>query len=625
MHDEMPFGLARQTTYAALSSEDLNTMGKRAADSYLSCGTPLNKAVVKLAQEHPSISPHQVKRVVEYANQETFQRLFDDNEKYASDKNIDFPLADPRVILHELNDGARPHVMTPPPDDYSQAPVKMAHASVEADIELCRAFGVEPVSPGMEKEAKKARWILDQVKKYKASPDYVHEGSSKVHELIVKQMAGKRAGKQVSKLRRWSAGGGKVRKGVARGAEKVVTETAKKLGSAGAIDRILEGGEVEKEAGIQALSGLGRGIMTAGRAIGRGRWGLAGKALRGGAKRFAESPGSGMLAGMGIGAATGAAAAGPDQRMKGALTGGLLGAAGGAMAGTGAGNVRNLWSKGTSSTPFAAMKPGWRSAAGAGAAGLGGGVLMQKGSSAETEKALENEFSDAMMRGDIKVKGDVIEAYKDWRKTKTAGIVKEAMDYAKAGRPQAGLVLDDLRVATSVDRIKQATADRGVYPEANPYGELIRLKQELTKMAQDARDAAAKNESLYHEALEKLAFEVKQYLLNGGNLGAVSHAMGSVTPPDAVKIAMRAILPSLKPHGLDPVKAQAEMVKYEMVKGASARPVNPKNPIVQAYASMVKLAEGQATLEHSFSQLYSALNEVTGTLKEVMVRHAATR
>lgn len=589
MHDEMPFGLARQTTYAALSSEDLNTMGKRAADSYLSCGTPLNKAVVKLAQEHPSISPHQVKRVVEYANQETFQRLFDDNEKYASDKNIDFPLADPRIILHELNDGARPHIMTPPPDDYSQAPVKMAHANVEADIELCRVFGVEPVSPGMEKEAKKARWILDQVKKYKANPDYVHEGSSKIHELVVKEMAGKRAGKQVSKLRRWSAGGGKVRKGVARGAEKVVTETAKKLGSANvvdldAVDRILG---VEKEAGIQALSGLGRGIMTAGRAIGRGRWGLAGKALRGGAKRFAESPGSGMMAGMGIGAATGAAAAGPDQRMKGALTGGLLGAAGGAMAGTGAGNVRNLWSKGTSSTPFAAMKPGWRSAAGAGAAGLGGGVLMQKGSS--------------------------------------AGFTKEAMDYAKAGRPQAGLVLDDLRAATSVDRIKQATADRGAYPEANPYGELTRLKQVLTKMAQDARDAAAKNESLYHEALGKLAFEVKQYLLDGGNLGAVSHAMGSVTPPDAVKIAMRAILPSLKPHGLDPVKAQAEMVKYEMVKGASVRPVNPKNPIVQAYASMVKLAEGQATLEHGFSQLHSALNEVTGTLKEAMVRHAATR
>lgn len=526
MHDEMPFGLARQTKYAALSSEDLNTMGKQAANSYLSCGVPLNKAVVKLAQEHPSISPHQVKRVVEYANQETFQRLFDDNEKYASDKNIEFPLADPRIILHELNDGARAHIMTPPPDDYSQAPVKLAHADVEADLELCRVFGVEPESPGMEKE------------------------------------------------------------GAARVAEKAVAKGTTKFGSAdlGAVDRILG---TEKEAGVAALKGLGKGIWAAGRAAGRGRWRMAGKALGGGAKRFAAAPGSGAIAGAGIGAATGAAAAGPDRRLSGAVTGGLMGAAGGAMAGSGLKGLRAM--KGQTAEQAGqsvmAMKPAWRSAAAAGAAGLGGGVLMQKGSSAD--------------------------------------FVKEAMDYAKVGSSRADLVLDDMRAATSVDRIKQATADCGAYPEANPYGELVRTKQRLTKMAQDARDAAAKNESLYHEALEKLSFEVKQHMLQGGNLGSIVHAMESVTPPDAVKIAMRAILPELHWHGLDPVQAQAEMVHYEMVKGADARPVNPANPLVQAYANMVKLAEGQATLEHSFSQLHSALSEVEGTLKEAMVGHAA--
>jgi len=582
MHDEMPFGLARQTKYAALSSEDLNTMGKQAANSYLSCGVPLNKAVVKLAQEHPSISPHQVKRVVEYANQETFQRLFDDNEKYACDKNIDFPLADPRIVLHELNDGARAHIMTPPPDDYSQAPVKLAHADVEADLELCRVFGVEPESPGMEKEAK-ARYLKDIVKRYSRNPDYVHEGSLAVHKGAMKLLGGRRAGKDISKLRSWGSKGGSVRKGVAKATERVLAKGTAKLGSADleVVDRILG---VEKDAGVAALKGLGKGLWAAGRAAGRGRFGMAGKALGAGARRFGASPGSGMLAGAGIGAATGAAAAGPDRRLKGALTGGLLGAAGGAAAGTGAGSLKNLWSKGKVTTPFAAMKPGWRSAAGAGAAGLGGGVLMQKGSSAE--------------------------------------FAKEAMDYAKVGGSKAGLVLDDMRAATAVERIKQATADRGAYPEANPYGELIRTKQRLTKMAQGARDAVAKNESLYHEALEKLAFEVKQHLLRGGNLGSVTHAMSSVTPPDAVKIAMRAILPNLKDHGLDPALAQAEMVKYEMVKGASARVLNPGHPVVQAYANMVKLAEGQATLEHSFGQLHSALSEVESTLKEAMVNHA---
>ena len=192
MHEEMPFGLTRQTTHAALSSEDLNSLGKQAANMYLTCQTPLNTAVVKLAQEHASISPHQVMRIVEYANQETFQRLFDDNEKYASDKNIEFPLADPRAILHELNDGARPHVMTPPPDDYSQAPVKLAHADVEADLELCRAFGVEPVSPGMEKEAAKfGKGIIQGMsKKYDMHPGFVeveaeHAGDEKTLEYNI--------------------------------------------------------------------------------------------------------------------------------------------------------------------------------------------------------------------------------------------------------------------------------------------------------------------------------------------------------------------------------------------------------------------------------------------------------
>ena len=560
MHDEMPFGLARQTKYAALSSEDLNTMGKRAADSYLSCGVPLNKAVVKLAQQHPSSSPHQVMRVVEYANQETFQRLFDDNEKYACDKNIEFPLADPRVILHDLNDGARPHVMTPPPDDYSQAPVKMAHADVEADLELCRMFGVEPVSPGIEKEAMRPG-----------------VGRTLLNPLIGGPVLGGLAGGVVGGK---TSGEGERAKGVAQGAL-----------SGAALGTLVGAASIPLSVGLAYALQSERGLhlsnvaQLAGGALGGSLIGqrLAGKKKESSAvDRILETVVE-KEAGVGWG---GAASAGPDQRLKGALTGGLLGGAGGALAGTGAQGLKSLWSKGTTPVPFAAMKPGWRSAAGAGAGGVLGGLAMQKSSAAMT---------------------------------------KEAMDYAKVGRSKAALVLDDMRAATAIDRIKQATADRGLYPEANPYGELIRAKQQLTKMAQDARDAAAKNESLYHEALSKLAFEVKQHLLRGGNLGSVAHAMGTVTPPDAVKIAMRAILPDLQKHGLDPVRTQADMVHYEMVKGASSRVLNPKHPITQSYAGMVKLAEGQATLEETFYKLHQALKEVEGTLKEAMVKHAATR
>src|SRR5688572_10722848 len=121
---DLPFGIETKNTYAALSPADLQSLGKRASASYLAGEASLNDAIIKVAREYPSISPHQVQRVIEFANQETFSRLFSDGEKNASDKNIEFPVADPSVILLELNNGAKPQIMTAPPDDYSSSPVK---------------------------------------------------------------------------------------------------------------------------------------------------------------------------------------------------------------------------------------------------------------------------------------------------------------------------------------------------------------------------------------------------------------------------------------------------------------------------------------------------------------------
>jgi hypothetical protein len=514
----------------------------------------LNQAVVKLAQEHASISPHQVLRVVEYANQETFQRLFDDNEKYACDKNIEFDLADPRVVLHELNDGARPHVMTPPPDDYSQAPVKLAHSTVEADVELCRAFGMEPVSPGMEKVA---TLVVDGRVLSTNSRDIsrwrerglLPEGSITNDDIVR-----------------------------AYGMEKEAKAGPLPF-SGGAVDRILG---VEKEAGVGWAAGW-RGLKGLGKLVGQGKFRQAGQAAGTVAKRFAAAPGATALMGAGLGAGVGAASAGPDRRLRGALLGGTLGAVGGTAAGLG----RSGWNTlNTMGTPVGAtlknVAPSAAGALGATGAALGGGVLLQKNS----------------MR-------------------------KEAMDYAKTGRPAAELVLDDMRSATSVDRIKEATAEKDPYPEANPYGELLRARQQLEKGAQDSRDAAAKNRYLYDEAMAKVAYEVRQHLLRGGNFGEVIHSMGSVTPPDAVKVAMKVVLPDLMAHGFDPVKAQAEAVEYEMVKGASARAPNPKNPLIQAYASAVKLAEGQAMLDATHEKFASMLKEVEDTVKEAGIASRA--
>lgn len=151
--DDLPSGLSSKTTYAALSPSDLKSLGKTASLAYLRKGIPLNDAVIKLAREYPSISPHQVRRIAEFANQETFGALFDDGEKYANDKNVEFDVADPGNILRELDNGCRPVAMSAEPEDYANGPIKTAHQDVIADVLLCRAFGVEPATPVLVKTA----------------------------------------------------------------------------------------------------------------------------------------------------------------------------------------------------------------------------------------------------------------------------------------------------------------------------------------------------------------------------------------------------------------------------------------------------------------------------------------
>ena len=151
--DELPFGLERQNTYAKLSASELESIAKQASLSFLCDGVPLNESIVKLAHQHPSISSHQVKRIVEFANQETFSRIF---EKQAGDKNVEFPVADPSEVLKELNNGARPNIVDVGSPDYSSGPVKEASAvdAAVADLALAREFGLDVVSPAAARAAK---------------------------------------------------------------------------------------------------------------------------------------------------------------------------------------------------------------------------------------------------------------------------------------------------------------------------------------------------------------------------------------------------------------------------------------------------------------------------------------
>lgn len=136
MHD--PFQLTCDPT-SRVSTSDLESFGRRASLMFTEEGTPLNEAIVKIAEEHPTITSEQVQRVVEFANRATFQEAF---EKKAGDKNIEFSIADPNVVLAALNEKVSPPVIKMASDYYSD-PVRVDDTAA-MDRELEAVFGTKP-------------------------------------------------------------------------------------------------------------------------------------------------------------------------------------------------------------------------------------------------------------------------------------------------------------------------------------------------------------------------------------------------------------------------------------------------------------------------------------------------
>lgn len=126
--------------------ETLEMLGRKASEMFHN-GTPLNDAIVKLASEHPNLGNEHIRRIAEFANNITFQAMF----QKSANKNVQFPVADPGVILRDLKDGGSPaHDGKTLRDgaDYATAPSK----SLEGDDELAEMFGGSP-GEGQEKTA----------------------------------------------------------------------------------------------------------------------------------------------------------------------------------------------------------------------------------------------------------------------------------------------------------------------------------------------------------------------------------------------------------------------------------------------------------------------------------------
>lgn len=122
MHDLPSQTLLQQTHARPVSGEELEVFGKKAACRY-TCGecATLNDAVV-MTIKSAGLSPEQVKRVVEFTNQNAYLTEF--KKESSAHKYIEFHggPANPSEILKDLNDGGGGTVFDRGMADYASPP-----------------------------------------------------------------------------------------------------------------------------------------------------------------------------------------------------------------------------------------------------------------------------------------------------------------------------------------------------------------------------------------------------------------------------------------------------------------------------------------------------------------------
>jgi hypothetical protein len=126
--------LTSSSSRGSVNPETLEYIGQKASNEYLEKRASLNKAIVKLAGQHPELNNEHIHRIAEFANNITFQQLFEQNK----DKNVHFDIADPGVIIRDLRDGGTPAhsgKMLHNKADYFQAPIREEKQAEFGDLE----------------------------------------------------------------------------------------------------------------------------------------------------------------------------------------------------------------------------------------------------------------------------------------------------------------------------------------------------------------------------------------------------------------------------------------------------------------------------------------------------------
>lgn len=150
-------GLYQQLHAKPISGEHLEVLGKNASERWSSGEYKTLTVAVTETVKHAGLSPEQVRRVVEFANTDAFQREF---KKEGAHRVVNFHggPADPADILRDLNDGGGGTVFDPGTGDYNQPPGATKLSSVAAEQALFSMLSgsapelahAEPLSEALE-------------------------------------------------------------------------------------------------------------------------------------------------------------------------------------------------------------------------------------------------------------------------------------------------------------------------------------------------------------------------------------------------------------------------------------------------------------------------------------------
>ena len=147
---------------AGVPSSELRHMGKQAAVRFVQNETPLNDSILEFAKES-GLNLEQIKRVSEYANNDTFATMF----KLGFAKNITFPMADAAAVSQSITPSKEKTASPkrpPVPDRFRYIPGQesidleavFTGSGMEKTASLEKKAGIDPyVNPGTRDAARK--------------------------------------------------------------------------------------------------------------------------------------------------------------------------------------------------------------------------------------------------------------------------------------------------------------------------------------------------------------------------------------------------------------------------------------------------------------------------------------